>query len=122
MCCGVRRLIGMDKNHTLAALKLLEDRLQAAVSQVHPPGISKDNKTIESENVDCVSQLLQRGIDVRQRHTSEACEPVGSSVNEVSREFVATPRQGPSLRAVAKVHARRAHRQHGNVNPCVIHE
>src|SRR5882724_4677478 len=101
--------VGMHKDDRLAAFKLLEDRFQGSVSQVHAVGVRKENKTIESEDVDCVRQLLQRGIEIRQRETSETCKAVRSCMNEFGREFVAPARQRPSLQAVAKVHSRRAH-------------
>src|SRR5260370_42600482 len=109
MCCSVWRLIGMHKDHTLAALQFFEDRLQTRVSQVHAPGVREDNKTIESEDVDCVRQLFQRGIDVRQRDASETRKPVRSLMNEFGRKFVAPPRQNTSLLANPKVHSRRTH-------------
>jgi hypothetical protein len=43
-------------------------------------------------------------------------------MNEFGREFVAPPRQRPSLVAIAKVRSRSAHRHHGNVDPGVVHE
>ena len=75
MRCRVWRWIGMHKDHRLAAFKFFEDRLQSSVSQVHAPGAREENKTIESENVECVRQLFQRGIDTRQREASEICKP-----------------------------------------------
>src|SRR6266403_2696986 len=118
----VWRWIGMHKDHRLAALKFFEDRLQSSVSQIHAPGVREENKTIESKDVECVRQLFQRGIDIRQRETSETCEPVRSGMNEFGREFVASPRQRPSLLAITKVHSRRANRCDGNVDPGVVHE
>src|SRR6266851_2216422 len=109
MRCSVWRWIGMHKDHRLAALKFFEDRLQSSVSQVHTPGVREENKTIESENVDCVRQLFQRGIYIRQWDASETCKPVRSGMNEFGREFVAPTRQRPSLLAIAKVHSRCAH-------------
>src|SRR6266478_6650846 len=97
----VWRWVGMHKDDRPAAFKLLEDRLQGSVSQVHAVGVREENKTIESEDVDCVRQLLQRGIDIRQRDASETCKPVQSCMNEVGREFVARMRQRPSFQAVA---------------------
>src|SRR6266436_10094507 len=120
MRCSVWRWIGMHKDHRLAALKLFEDRLQSSVSQVHAPGVREENKTIEPEDVECVRQLFQRGIDIGQRDASETCKPVRSCMNEFGREFVAPPRQRPSLLAIAKVRSRRAHRHYGNVDPGVV--
>src|SRR6266852_4398702 len=80
---SVGRWIRMHKDHRLAALKLFEDRLQSGVSQVDAPGVREENKTIEFEDVDCVRQLFERGIDVRQRKASETCKPVRSSMNEI---------------------------------------
>src|ERR1700752_1070385 len=97
MCCGGWRLIGMHKDDTLAALKFCEDRLQSRVSQVHAPGVREDNKPIETEDLDCVRQLFQRGIDVRQRDARETRKPVRSRMNQFGRKFVAPPRQNPSL-------------------------
>src|ERR1700692_2144721 len=51
--------------------------------------------------------------------SSEACKLVRSCMNEFGREFVAPPRQRPSLLPIAKVDSRRAHRHHGNVDPGV---
>src|SRR5260370_38319631 len=118
MRCRVRRWIGMHKDHRLAALKFFEDRLQSSVSQVHTPGVREENKTIESENVDCVRQLFQRGIDVRQWKASETCKPVRPCMNEFGREFVAPPGQRSSLLAIPKAHSRRAHRHYRNADPC----
>src|SRR6266403_533422 len=122
MRCRVGRWIRMHKDHRLAALKLFKDRLQSGVSQVDAPGVREENQTIEFEDVDCVRQLFERGIDVRQRKASETCKPVRSGMNEFGREFVAPPRQRPGLLAIAKMHSRRAHRRHGNVDAGVVHE
>jgi len=48
-----------------ASLKFFENRLQAGVSEVHTVRIRKDNKAIEPEDVECVGELLQGGIDIR---------------------------------------------------------
>src|SRR5438128_52254 len=122
MRCRVWRWIGMHKDHCLAALKFFEDRLQSSVSEVYAPGVREENKTIESEDVDCVRELFQRGIDIRQWDASETCKPVRSCMNEFGREFVAPPCQRPSLLAISKVDSRRAHGHHGNVDPGVVHE
>src|SRR6266404_8519482 len=106
----VWRWIGMHKDHRLAALKFFKNRLQSSVSQVHALGVREENKTIEAEDVECVRQLFQRGVDIRQRETSETCKPVRSCMNEFGREFVAPSRQRPGLLAIAKVYSRRAHR------------
>src|SRR5437773_9782289 len=98
----VWRWVGMHKDDCLTAFKLLEDRLQSSVSEVHAVGVREENKTIESKDVDCVRQLLQRGIDIRQRDASETCKPVRSCMNEFGREFVTPTRQRPSLLAIAK--------------------
>src|SRR5712671_4740018 len=122
MCRRVWRWVGMHKDDRAAVVKFLEDRLQSSVSQVHAVGVCEENKTIESEDVDCVRQLLQRSIDIRQREASETCKAVRSCINELGCEFVAATRQRSSLQAIAKVHSRRAHRHNGNVNPSVVHE
>src|SRR5258706_16038381 len=110
MSYSVWRRVWVHKDHRLAALKFCEDRLQSSVSQVHATGVREENKTIEFENIECVRQLFQRRIDIRQRQTSETCESIRSVMNEFGREFVAPPRQRPGLLAIAKVHSRRAHR------------
>src|SRR6266404_8599036 len=122
MSYSVWRRVWVHKDHRLAALKFCEDRLQSSVSQIHAPRVREQNKTIEFEDVECVRQLSQRGINVGQREAGETCEPVRSCMNEFGREFVAPPRQRPRLLAIAKVHSRRAHRHHGNVDPGVVHE
>src|SRR6266446_7015878 len=122
MRCSVGRWIRMHKDHRLAALKFCEHRLQSSVSQVDAPGVREENKTIEFDDVDCVRQLFERGIDVRQRKASETCKPARSCINEFGGEFVAPPRQRLGLLAIAKVYPRRAHRHHGNVDPGVVHE
>src|SRR5258705_621221 len=122
MSYSVWRRVWVHKDHRLAALKFCEDRLQSSVSQVHAPGVREEHNTIESEDVERVCQLFQRGIDIRQWETSETCEPVRSGLNEFGREFVASPCQRPGLLAVAKVHSRGANRRHGNVDPGVVHE
>src|SRR5258706_6180959 len=122
MSYSVWRRVWVHKDHRLAALKFCEHRLQSSVSQIHAPSVREQNKTIEFENVECVRQLSQRGINVGQRKASETCKPVRSCMNEFSREFVASPRQRPSLLAITKVHSRRAHRCDGNVDPGVVHE
>ena len=48
-----------------AALKFFENRLQDKVSEIHAVGIRKENKAIESEDVECVGEFLQGGIDIR---------------------------------------------------------
>src|SRR6267378_5575036 len=50
----VWRWVGMHKDDRPAAFKLLEDRLQGSVSQVHAVGVREENKTLEPEDVDCV--------------------------------------------------------------------
>src|SRR6266851_6937889 len=122
MSYSVWRRVWVHKDHRLAALKFCEDRLQSSVSQIHAPGVSEENNTIESEDVECVRQLFQRGVDIRQRETSETCKSIRSGLNEIGREFVASARQRPSLLAIAKVHSRSADRRHGNVDPGVVHE
>src|SRR6266853_3299819 len=97
MRCSVWRWIGMHKDYRLAALKFCENRLQSDIAQVDAPGVREENKTIKSEDVDCVRQLFERGIDVRQRKASETCKPIGPRMNEFGGEFVAPPRQRPSL-------------------------
>src|SRR6266480_3455744 len=97
MRCRIWRRVWVHKDHRLAALKLCEDRLQSSVSQIHAPRVSEENKSVESEDVECVRQLFQRGIDIRQRKTSETCKSVRSGLNEFGREFVASARQRPSL-------------------------
>src|SRR6266550_728673 len=114
------RRVWVHKDYRLAALKFCEDRLQSSVSQIHASGVSEENQTIESEDVECVRQLFQRGVDIRQRETSETCESIRSVMNEFGREFVAPPRQRLGLLAIAKVNSRRAHRHHGNVDPGVV--
>src|SRR6266850_361862 len=99
MRCSVWRWIGMHKDRRLATLKFFEDRLQSSVSQVHAHRVREENKTIEFEDVECVRQLFQRGIDIRQWDASETCKLVRSGMNEFSREFVAPPRQRPGLLA-----------------------
>src|SRR6266404_4837195 len=122
MSYSVWRRVWVHKDHRLAALKFCEHRLQSSVSQIHAPRVREENKSVELKDVECVRQLFQRGIDVRQRKASETCKPVRSCMNEFGREFVASARQRPSLLAIAKVHSRRAHRHHGNVDPGVVHE
>ena len=112
----------MYEDHRLAPLKFCEDRLQNGISQAHAPGVREENKTIESEDIERVRQLFQRGIDIRQRETSETCEPVRSGMNEFGCEFVASPRQRPGLLAITKVHTRRTHGCYGNVDSGVVHE
>src|SRR5258708_39070078 len=112
MRCSVWRWIGMHKDNRLPALKFFEDRFQSSISQVHAPGVRKENKTVEFEDVECVRQLFQRGIDIRQWDASETCKLVRSGMNEFGREFVAPPRQRPGLLAIAKVDSRRAPRPH----------
>src|SRR6266404_2225470 len=122
MRCSVGRWIRMHKDHRLAALKLYENRLKSSVSQVHATGVREENKTIKSEDVECVRQLFQRGIYIRQGDAGETCKPVRSCINEFGGEFVAPPRQRLGLLAIAKVYPRRAHRHHCNVDPGVVHE
>src|SRR5216683_1184650 len=122
MSYSVWRRVWVHKDHRLAALKFCEDRLQSSVSQIHAPGVSEENNTIEVEDVECVRQLFQRGIDIRQWDASETCKLVRSGMNEFGREFVAPPRQRPSLLAIAKVDSRRAHRHYSNVDSGVVHE
>src|SRR6266850_6738716 len=107
MSYSVWRRVWVHKDHRVAALKFCEDRLQSSVSQIHAPGVSEENNTIKSENVECVRQIFKRGVDIRQRETSETCESIRSGVNEFGGEFVASPRQRPGLLAIAKVHSRR---------------
>ena len=52
----------MHVDDGFAALKFFEDRLQGRVSEVHAVGIRKENKAIESENVECVGEFLQGGL------------------------------------------------------------
>src|SRR6267143_106601 len=54
MRCRIWRRVWVHKDHRLAALKFCEDRLQSSVSQIHTPGVSKENNTIESEDVERV--------------------------------------------------------------------
>src|SRR6266404_1714147 len=122
MSYSVWRRVWVHKDHRLAALKFCEHRLQSSVSQIHAPSVREQNKTIEFENVECVRQLFQRGVDIRQRETSETCESIRSGVNEFGCEFVTPPRQRPGLLAITKMHSRRAHRCHGNVDSGVVHE
>src|SRR6266478_10180254 len=103
MSYSVWRRVWVHKDHRLAALKFCEDRLQSSVSQIHAPRVREQNQTIEFEDIDSVRQLFQRGVDIRQRETSETCESIRSCMNEFGREFVAPPRQRPGLLAIAKV-------------------
>jgi len=61
-----------------AALKFFEDRLQGRVSEIYAAGIREENKAIEPEDIECVRQLLQRGIDIRQGEAGETSKPVRS--------------------------------------------
>ena len=61
-----------------AALKFFENRLQDRVSEVHTIGIRKKNKAIEPEGAECVGELLQGGINIRQGETGETSKPVRS--------------------------------------------
>src|SRR2546425_8796742 len=70
--------IGMYEDDCFATLKFFKDRLQNYISQVHAPGVCEDNETIESKDVECVRQLFQRGVDIRQRETSKTRKAVRS--------------------------------------------
>ncbi len=105
-----------------AALKFFEDRVQDRVSEVHAVGIREENKAIEPEDVQCVRELLQRGIDIRQGKAGETSESVWSFMNELGREFVAAARQSPSFGAISRVHAGCTQRYDGNVDTGIIHE
>jgi hypothetical protein len=65
-----------------AALKFLEDRFQESVSEVGAVGIRKEHKAIEPEDVECVREFLEGGIDIGQREAGETSEAVGSRTNE----------------------------------------
>jgi hypothetical protein len=95
-----------------------ENRLQDWVSEVQAVGIHKEN----NEDVKCVRELLQGGIDIRQGETGETSKPVRSCVSEFGREFVAPPRQNPSFGVISSVHAGRTQRSDGNVDTGVTHE
>ena len=55
----------MHVDYGIAELKFFEDWVQGRVSEVHAVGIRKENKAIEPEDVECVGELLQGGIDIR---------------------------------------------------------
>src|SRR6202140_145784 len=106
----------------IASLKFFEDRLQGSVSEVGAVGIRKENKAIEPKDVECVGELLQGGLDIRQREAGETSKPVRLCMNQFGREFVAPPRQSPSFGAISRVHAGRTERDHSNVDAGIIHE
>ena len=68
----------MDIDDSLAALQFFENRLQDRVSEAHAVRIRKENKAIEPEDVECVGELLQGGIDIRHGEAGEASKPVRS--------------------------------------------
>ena len=61
-------------------------------------------------------------IDIWQGEAGETSKPVGSCMNEFSREFVAAARQGPSFGAISSVHPRCTQPYDGNVNTGIIRE
>src|SRR5215813_764111 len=112
----------MREDNGLAAFKFFEDGLQSSVSEVHAVGVREEDKTIELEDVDCVRQLIQGGIDIRQREAGETCKSFRSCMNEFGREFIAPARQSPSPFAIPDVRSRRTYRHDRNVDTGVIHE
>jgi hypothetical protein len=85
-------------------------------------GIREENKAIKPEYVECVRQLLQGGIDIRQWETGETSKPVRPCMDEFGREFVAAARQSPRFGTISRVHAGRTQRDDRNVDAGVIHE
>src|SRR2546426_8197297 len=96
----VWRWVGMHKDDRAAAFEFLEDGLQSRVSQIHAVGVREKNNTIQSEDVNCIRQLLQRRINIRERDASETGKPVRSCMDKFRRDFVAPARQRPSLPAI----------------------
>src|SRR5260370_6922421 len=105
-----------------AALKSFEDRVQDRASEVHAVGIREENKAIEPEDVQCVRELLQRGIDIRQGKAGETSESVWPFMNELGREFVAAARQSPSFGAISPIHAGITHPYAGTAHTSTTHE
>ncbi len=77
---------------------------------------------IEPEDVECVREFLQGGIDIRQGKAGETSEPIRPCMDEFGREFVAAARQGPRFGAIPRVHSGRTQRDDSNVDAGVIHE
>jgi hypothetical protein len=54
----------MHIDNGLAALKLLEERFQRSLAETYAVGVREEHNAIEPEDVLCVRQLFQRGIDI----------------------------------------------------------
>ena len=89
-----------------ATLKLFENPLRDRVSEVHAVGIRKENNAIEPEDVECVGELLQGGIDIRQGEAGETSKTVRPCLNEFGREFVTPARQSPRSGAISRFYWR----------------
>src|ERR1700731_304039 len=118
----VWRRIGMYEHDRFTTFQFFEDRLQHSVAQVHADGVREQHKSIEPEDVNCVRQLLQGRIDIRQRDTGKACQAVWLCANEFGCKFVAPARQSRSLGTVAGMHAGCTPRHDSDVYTGVIHE
>ena len=118
----VWRRIWMHEHDRFTTFQFVEDRLQHRIAQVHAVGVREQHKSIELEDVNCVRQLLQGRIDVRQRETGKARKTVWLLANEFGCKFVAPARQSRSLGTVPGMHAGCTHRQDGDVYASVIDE
>src|ERR1700719_2095861 len=101
----VWRRIRMYEHDRLTTFQFFEDRLQHSIAQVDAVGVRKQYKSIEPEDVTCVRQLLQGGVDIRQRETGKAGKAIWLRANELSGKFIAPARQNRGLGTVAGMHA-----------------
>src|SRR5580704_869984 len=118
----VWRRIRMYEQDRVTTFQFFEDRLQYSIAEVNAVGVREQYKSIQPEDLICVRQLLQGGIDIRQRETGKAGKAVWLGANELSCKFIAPARQRRGLGTVRGMHAGCTHRHDGDVYSGVIHE
>ena len=110
----------MHEHDRRTALQLLEHGIEARVAEVDSARVAEHHDAVEPEVVECVAELGQRAVNIRQGQAGKAAVPVGPVPDHLGGELVAPAGQGTGRGVVAGVHAGGADRGDGDVNVGVI--
>ncbi len=113
--------VRVEIGHRLAPVEFFPDRSKHRIARPFAAVTGHQSNSVGLQRVERVLDLLQRPINVGQRHRREQAEPAGMVAAHLRRVVVAQPRQIASLRRVLEMRAPRRHRGNPGGDPGLVH-
>jgi hypothetical protein len=116
----------MDEHHDPSPVELGEEPVEPRISEVVPVVVAQQHDTVETQVVEGVGQLHQRGIDVGQGEGREGAEAPWMVRDRRGADLVRPASQLPGHHERAgdfrKVHPGCGDREHGGSDPVRVHD